>query len=175
VQQAVQWQDANGRNVLLASERIDHNQADGGPDAGAIVVLLVSHLDGKAKVLRTMTDASGTPTAPCRTDFGMEVLPGSLTVRDDDHDGIGEATVAWWVVCRGDPGQYPARVAVLSGADKYILRGQGLPKVGTPSYSVADRKALGLPAATFSAEPGRSHWPVNSYTRAAALFHQLFS
>ena len=175
VQQAVQWQDANGRNVLLGIERIDHNRADGGPDAGAIVVMLVANLDGKAKVLRTITDASGTVTKPCPTDFGMEVLPGSLTVRDDDHDGVGEATAAWWIACAGDVQRFPSRVALLSGGKKYLLSGQALPKVGSPSYTDADRKKMGLPAGTFGAGPGRGSWPANSYARATALFHRLFN
>lgn len=174
VTQAVQWQDRNGRNILLASERVDHTRADGGPDAGAIVVMLVSNLDGKAKVLRTMTDAQGTPTDPCPVDFGMEVVPGSLTVRDDDHDAVGEATVAWWVSCAGDVSRFPVRLALLSGSDKYILRGEGLPKAGDPHYSDADRRKMGLPAATFSAAPGKGGWPANSYARATALFKQLF-
>jgi hypothetical protein len=175
VTQAVQWQDKNGRNVLLAGERIDHNRGDGDVDAGAVVVMLVSNLDGKAKVLRKLTDATGTPTEPCPTDFGMEVLPGSLTVRDDDHDGVGEATVAWWIACAGDVQRFPSRLAVLSGTDKYQLNGLAMPKVGSPSYTEAQRKSMKLAAGTFSASPGRGSWPVNSYARATALFRQLFS
>lgn len=171
VEQAVQWEDRNGRNVLLASRRIDHNRGDGGPDAGTIVVLLVSHLDGRAEVERTMTDSIGTPTRPCALDLGLGVVPGSLTVRDDDHDGVGEVTAAWWTSCSGDAGQVSTRLALLSGPKKYILRGSGLPK---PEYTDAERRKLGVPPASFSASPGRSGWPANSYARVTALARQLF-
>jgi hypothetical protein len=47
VQQALQWQDANGRNLLLAGKRPIRDR-DGRESAGAIVVMLVTHLDTRA-------------------------------------------------------------------------------------------------------------------------------
>jgi hypothetical protein len=101
------------------------------------------------------------------------VLPGSLTVRDDDHDGVGEATAAWFALCHTDAGQYPVKLALLSGSRKDILRGEALPRVGSPRFTEAERRQLGAPAASFTAEPAPGRWPANSYRRAVTLYHQL--
>jgi hypothetical protein len=107
-------------------------------------------------------------TVNCDVDFNLDFMPDSVRVSDTDGDGYGEATVAWWSVCRGDPGAERLKLAVVTKDTYYILRGKGL--------RVSDTLPAGItvPPASFVPNVPAARWPDGTYAVATALFKQLF-
>jgi hypothetical protein len=164
--EAWQWTDGNGTNVLLLTVQVTGRRTDGGAtDAATLRVVHAARLDTAPTVLRRLADAG---SGPCTTDYGFDFTPGSVTVGDQDHDGVGEATVGWWERCRGDVGPATVKLGVLTRGDWFVLRGQGF--VG-PRPTTLDGA---LASASFAASPAAPAWPAGAYRSTVALFHRLY-
>jgi hypothetical protein len=142
-------------------------EADG--DVVREATLRVTHAAGQGdrlKVLRRLQDPG---TRNCDVDYGLDFVPDSVRVSDRDGNGIGDASVAWWASCRGDPGPYTVKVAVVTNGLYYILRGEGQRRSDPPVPGGVD-----VPAATFKPAPSKAGWPRNMYQDAVAEFNELF-
>ena len=135
--------------------------------AATLHVYHAAGLGQSPRMLLTPLRDPGTPN--CDLDFGLDFVPGSVRVTDADGDGYGEATVGWWSVCRGDPGQERIKLALLTKDTYYILRGVGLRAGETLPAGIT------VPPATFRPNVPEGRWPAGSYAATTALFKQLFS
>jgi hypothetical protein len=164
-EEAWSWTDSKGRNVVVLSK--DVTERDG--DQVRAATLYVTHAAGRNgdfEELRRLTDPG---TRNCDTDFGLDFVKGSVSVADRDRDGNGEASVGWWASCRGDPGPYTIKLAVLSEGEYFILRGQG--QVATDP---ALPPGISVPEATFKPDPAQARWPRGTYDETVQLFERLF-
>jgi hypothetical protein len=149
VVEAYSWSDANGQNLAATTSQ----------DADAKVDLQVFHLaglDSDAKTLRVMRDP-GLPD--CDGKGTASFTRGSLLVRDLDKNDVAEVAVGWTTKCAGDTKSL-AKLALITGGQKYILRGEG--EIGTPGS--------GSPAP----EPAASSWPKEYQPALVRLFRQLY-
>lgn len=165
--EARQWRDRNGLNLMVASQT-DDNHRDQGPyvDAATIFVVLVTDLDGKPHLRRTMIDPSGS----CGEDFAQGIADGSVQVTDLDHDGVGEVSIGWYRSCSTDVSPHPVKLAVLTGATKLILRGDGFTTEEANSFDAPAE----LPHGGFTPEPSAGLWPPGTYEATVRLFYAVF-
>lgn len=147
------WDDANGRNLLVTASAA-------GRVAGSYD-LRVTQLAGvgeAARVLRVMREP-GVPR--CGSGSGTaRFTPGSVTVRDLDRDGIGEVSVGWSFGCSAAGAKTEAKLVLLAGGQKHILRGRGV--IGRPG------------SGGFVPDPAPGSWPEGYLDALTALFHQLY-
>lgn len=121
VRQAFTWTDDNGMNLLVASSLRTSSGT-------TLRVVHVAGLDKTPRTLRVMTD----PDLPLCSGSGggsgsggrAEFTVGSMFVRDLNRDGVAEATIGWSSRCPGSS-RSEAKLAMISGTNKYIIRGQG--------------------------------------------------
>lgn len=150
--QALRFTDANGANLVVL--RTPGTQRD--PRLLADHVLLRAATGGAGRVLRAVRDGE----EACEFDETAEFVDGSLSVRDDDQDGLGEVTFAYRLACRSDVSESELKLLVLEDGKKYILRGtsssQFVPDPGDP-----------VP------EPARQAWPGASYDQALSRFREF--
>lgn len=164
-QEAWTWTDTNGRNVLVLSKQVSKREGDVVREA----TLYAHHAagrDGKYERLRRLTQPG---VKNCEVDYGLDFVPGSVAVGDADGDGYGEATVGWWFFCRGDPGPYSIRLALVSKGEYWILRGEGQ-RASDPVLA----NGITVPAATFKPSKPAAAWPRGSYDSTVTLFKTLF-
>jgi hypothetical protein len=159
------WTDTNGRNLFVTTKSVDKRE---GPvvRAATLHVYHAAGLGRQPRMLLTPLRDPGTPN--CDVDFGLDFVPGSVQVSDTDGDGHGEATVAWWSICRGDPGAERLKLALVTKGTYYILRGYGLRAGETLPAGIT------VPPATFTPNVAAGRWPHGSYDAATALFRQFF-
>jgi hypothetical protein len=166
VREALTWSDRNGRNLLVASRRTSSTTDANGTslESATIRVVHVAHLESRPVVLRTMTDPGG----PCELNFDNDVNGDYGVAGDLNRDGFAEVTVSWFSMCRGDPGEYGVKVAMLSNGDKYILRGIGWPG-GKPDLpgDWADAKIQ-------QTEPAAAAWPKGFHKATENVFFRLY-
>ena len=149
VVEAYSWSDANGHNLAATTSQ----------DADAKVDLQVFHLaglDSDARTLRVMRDP-GLPD--CDGKGSASFTRGSLLVRDLDKNDVAEVAVGWTTKCAGDTKSL-AKLALITGGKKYILRGEG--EIGSPGS--------GNPMP----EPVASSWPKEFQPALVRLFRQLY-
>jgi len=159
------WTDTNGRNVLVLSKQVTKREGDVVREA----TLFVHHAagrDGKYERLRVLTQPG---VKDCDVDYGLDFVPGSVVIGDADSDGYGEATVGWWFSCRGDPGPYSIRLALVSKGERWILRGDGQ-RASDPALP----NGITIPPATFKPSEPAAAWPKGSYDPTVILFKKLF-
>lgn len=144
------FRDANGSNIVVLRKST--------AVAGGISLMadqIAQRGTGRRRVLREVRD--GMPACP--VDLTAEFVHGSLGVRDDDGDGIGEVHFAYRLACRGDVSPAEQKLLVLEDGKKYILRGETI----TAYASFVDP----VP------EPVPEGWPHGVYDKAIALFRDL--
>lgn len=149
VRQAFTWTDDKGQNLLVTATR----------RTSSGTTLRVVHVAGPAsapRTLRTMID----PSLPlnCANGGRASFTAGSIFVRDLDDDGVAEATIGWTSRCSG--GRTEAKLALVSGSSKYIIRGRGT--VGERGSGSADP------------DPARGSWPPGFFKPVAALYRSLY-
>jgi hypothetical protein len=153
--QAFRWVDENGDNVLVltAADSTLRTYLFAGPPEGL-------------QLMRSMSDpgAEGCPAGQVN-----QFTDGSVRLADSDGDGLAEVTVAWSFACVGHSGPRTVKLALLEGADKYILRGEGhlSPQEATSAGS-------GWPGASFVEDPGRLQWPPGAFESTTELFREFF-
>ena len=162
------WKDRNGTNLVVAGRTLTTGKDAGGLEtrSGTVRVVHVARTESAHPVvLRTMTDTSG---VPCELDLSMDVASDYAVAADLNGDGYGEVSVSWYSACRGDPGTYLVKTALLSNGAKYILRGVGWVG-GKPDIpgEWADGKVT-------DTEPAASQWPKGFHRPTTNVFLRLF-
>lgn len=84
-----------------------------------IYVQLYSGKGEKQKQLRLVQDG----VASCEFDVGVGFIDGSVSVTDEDEDGVNELTFAYDVECTSDVSPATRKLLLLEGKDKHALRG----------------------------------------------------
>jgi len=164
-EQAWTWNDTNGRNILVLSKQVMKREGDAIRDA-TLFATFAAGREGSYDRLRRLTQPG---TKDCDVDFGLDFVPGSVVIGDADSDGYAEATVGWWFSCRGDPGPYNLRLALLNKTEYWILRGEGQ-RASDPALP----NGIIIPPATFKPSEPASAWPKGSYDSTVTLFKTLF-
>jgi hypothetical protein len=162
---AGRWTDRDGRNLLVATRRVDARDAAGTVSAATIRVVHWAHLESHPVLLRVMDDPSG---PPCEFDFNSDLDGDYMSVADLNRDGYLDVTVAWFRSCLSEADRSDVKVAVLSNGHKYILRGWGWPGNSRPD-------GPGWPDAQVNqTEPAASAWPAGFHLAAERVFLRLF-
>ena len=91
-----------------------------------IYVQLFSGKGDKQKELRLVKDG----VTGCELDLTADFLDGSVSVTDEDTDGINELTFAYDLACKGDVSPNTRKLLVLEGKDKHALRGDSRVDLG---------------------------------------------
>jgi hypothetical protein len=164
-EEAWSWTDANGRNVVVLSRDVTEEDA-GVVQAATLYVTHAAGRNGKFEQLRRLYDPG---TRDCDTNFGIGFVKGSVAVNDRDGNGIGEASVGWWASCRGDPGPYLIKLALLSEGEYFNLRGEGQVAADPPLPG-----GIEVEKATFRPDPAEDRWPRGTYAETVELFGRLF-
>jgi hypothetical protein len=137
---AMVWTDALGDNAAFATRREVKDKA------GTSVYLRVQHwADGGSgwKLLREIKDQS----ERCEFDNVTAFRRASFAVDDADRNGVGELRFAYVVDCVSDVSPQTAKLVVLEGGAKSILRGSTLLIDGDEVYG-----------GTFTPDPGPAKW-----------------
>lgn len=131
-------------------------EADTAGGGGSVLAEHVAYgPDGQRRLLREVRDS----VPECEYDLTAEFLPGSLDVRDDDEDGVGEVVFVYRLACRSDVSAAEQKLLLLEGGEKHILRGW----TSTPYEPYEEPKA----------EPAAGDWPEGSYEWAVDRFREL--
>jgi hypothetical protein len=167
--EARRWQDRNGLNLMVASQTLDHHRADGPqPDVATLHVQLVTGLGVRPRLLGDLHDVTG---SPCDWDFNQAVVDGSVQVTDTDHDGVGEVTVGWFASCSSDVSPYSVNLALLTGVDEFVLRGQGFVAGGRNAFPEPEAS----PPLAFTQESATGPWPAGIFDATGRLFRTVFA
>lgn len=136
---ALAWTDAFGDNVALFTRREVKEKA------GSSVFLRVHHWasSGGWKLLREIKDQS----ERCEFDNVTAFRRASFDVDDTDRNGVGELRFAYVVDCVSDVSPQTAKLIVLEGGAKSILRGSTLIMDGQESYG-----------GTYTPDPAAAKW-----------------
>lgn len=84
--------------------------------------LFVQLFTGKGEAQKELRLVSDGVTG-CEFDVVAQFLPGSVSITDEDADGVDELTFAYDVACTSDVSPNTRKLIVLEGKDKHILRG----------------------------------------------------
>jgi len=95
---------------------------------------------GKLKQVRLVQDG----VSGCDFDVTASLVPGSVTVTDEDTDGKVELTFAYDTACRSDVSPVTRKLLVLEGTAKHALRGSAKLDVGNGATEGGDYKADGF-------------------------------
>jgi hypothetical protein len=157
---AVQFEDANGTNLVVLSQRYEERESTLGGPAAWVHVYADQFVTsgGTTRSLRKVQDG----VDECPTDDQVAFKSDKAEVSDLDGDGIGEILFGYTVGCAGDISPIDLKILVLEGGDKYILRGEtyGAPGQGKEVYG---RLPVGKP------DPAWASWPKG--TQALAERH----
>jgi len=163
---AWRWTDANGVNLLLTTSQVTSHYTDTtGVNGITLRVVQAARLDSTPTVLRRLVDAG---VGPCENDYTFQFTNDLVAFTDRNADGVLEATIGWWEMCRGDIGPATVKLGVLTGGNWFVLRGVGFPDQ-RPAASYGT-----FPALTFTPSPAAPGWPRGSYAPTVELFRQLY-
>jgi hypothetical protein len=170
------WKDRDGDHMLVLSAQRSTDKETGEFDSTLYVTSFrqAENPDGRStvKVLRTLTEPG---TDPCLVGNPDSFVPDMTTLTDTDRDGIGEITVGWEFLCRGELGPSQVRLALLEGADKYILRGTGYVSLFASRETAQEYRTELDPGAeplAYEPDPDASGWPAGAYAHAEELFKE---
>ena len=81
------------------------------------------------KELRLVQDG----VTDCELDVIVNFVDGSVSITDEDADGVDELTFAYDLACTGDISPHVRKLLVLEGKDKHALRGTSRIDLGATS------------------------------------------
>ena len=150
----VRWIDSAGVNTLVLSRGTgtpgETDDSGSAVAAGSLYVTLFLGEGDSPVIQRQMRE-------PILCDGGsVDVRDGSVRVTDSDGDSVGEVTTGWTVTCPDDAGASLAKLSLLEGEEKYILRG---PVDGDGAYTP---------------DPAADSWPAGALEVTDAMFRELF-
>jgi hypothetical protein len=126
IEGGLSWTDAYGDNLALFTRR---ESSAGGAKS---VYLRAYHWanGGQWRLIREVKDQS----EKCAFDTVTAFVASSFKVEDADENGVGEVRFAYTVDCTSDVSPSTAKVLVLEGGAKFILRGKTRIFDGNESY-----------------------------------------
>lgn len=151
----VRWTDGAGVNtlVLSAGTGTPGETDDSGSvvAAGSLYVTLFLGDGDSPVVQRQMRE-------PILCDGGsVDLRDDSVRLFDSDGDSVGEVTTGWTVTCPNDARATVAKLSLLEGPDKFILRGP------------VDGDGAATP------DPAPDSWPAGALEATDGMFDELFS
>jgi hypothetical protein len=163
---AVRYSDALGDNLVVLSVLAERKPSLQVIGERSDWITLYAHQyvtsGGRTRLVRTVTDG----VQDCTVDHQAEFAPRTPEVSDVDGDGVGEVLFGYTVGCHGDISPVRAKLLLLEGGDKYIMRGESYSTPGTGRYALG-RLPLGAP------EPAWSAWPKRARTLAERHWDQV--
>jgi hypothetical protein len=131
VQEAWQWKDKLGDNILIASYVAPYNdkQKSEYSEEGQTAELHTFHYlrkDSGYKILWKISDAE----KACPFDITCGFIDGSTTITDLNSNGIAETKVQYVIVCRSDVSPAYMKLIIHEDTVKYSLRGSMWLKYG---------------------------------------------
>lgn len=123
IQEAWQWDDRLGKNVLITSVLGPYTvkSKETGEETQTIELFAVHYIktDTGYKALWRMNDL----IKECELDHVAEFIKGSTTITDLDKDSIAETKVQYKLACRGDVSPSYMKLIMHEDTAKYALRG----------------------------------------------------
>lgn len=124
LQEAWQWTDQSGDNILITSavepyEDKEKNEYGEEGWTSALNAYLYVKKDSDYQLLWKANDGEKS----CPFDITCEFIKGSTSVTDLDNDGIAEATIQYRLACRSDVSPAEMKLIMHEGAEKYLLQG----------------------------------------------------
>ncbi|MBK9034383.1 MAG: hypothetical protein IPL61_24475 [Myxococcales bacterium] len=137
VEQVWSWTDGDTATAGLAVFSSTDTVKVGRVVARKLFVQYYRGKAGKLKLVRLVND--GVPT--CAYDVVAQFVPGSVSVTDEDADGVSELTFAYDVTCTSDVSPSTRKLLVLEGPAKHALRGNSRIDAGGGDLVGGDYKA----------------------------------
>jgi hypothetical protein len=124
VQEAWQWKDKLGDNILIASyiAPYDDKQKNEYGEEGQTAELHTFHYLRKDSGYKILWKISDTEKA-CPFDITCGFIDGSMTVTDLNNNGIAETKVQYAIACRSDVSPAYMKLIMHEDTVKYSLRG----------------------------------------------------
>ena len=119
-----------------------------------IFVQLFTGKGDKQKELRMINDG----VTGCEFDVVAKFIEGSVSVTDEDSDGINELTFAYDVTCTSDVSPATRKLLVLEGKDKHALRGTSRVDAGGGDVLGGDYQADGFKKAPAIKAMAEGRW-----------------
>ena len=119
-----------------------------------IFVQLFTGKGDAQKELRMINDG----VTGCALDVTARFIDGSVSITDEDADGIDELTFAYDVACTGDVSPATRKLLVLEGKDKHALRGTSRIDAGGGDVLGGDYKADGFKKAPAIKAMAEQRW-----------------
>jgi len=127
---AIQYTDSLGKNLVLITETgLFQNKKNKSEMDGMDAELFAYHYTEKEnkwvqnwKVLDYIRD--------CPLDIRADFLSTSLTITDEDKNGIAEVWLVYVITCRGDVSPLTMKIIMYQNSQKYAIRGNS--KINMP-------------------------------------------
>jgi hypothetical protein len=154
--QAWTFVDGRGTDYVLLSAKNVTGEAT--RSAYLYVDLWVLPAGGKPKLVRTVRDA----VEDCDADAEARFHDDAFGVTDLDADGVAEVTFGYETGCRSDASPNAYKLLLLTGTDKYILRGTTIVRDPGDGH--------GNQGGRFTPDPDARRWPRGAFAHARALW-----
>lgn len=142
------WLDKKGENLLLLCETgsfnspVPPNSKENPYQEWGRAAELHSYHYLKAGERFTLLWKLFDQVKVCPFDLDAAFLPNSLTITDQDANGIAESTFLYKLACRSDLSPAPLKLIMHEGTAKYALRGETLVNIGPLSEVTGGRKTI---------------------------------
>ena len=123
IQEAWQWKDKLGDNILITSYVAPYEHKDEFGQENQSSGLYAFHYlkkDGDYTLLWKMSDG----IEDCSVDLTCEFMKGAATVTDLDKNGVAETKVQYALACHGDVSPAYMKLIMHEDTVKYALRGK---------------------------------------------------
>ncbi len=117
--QALGWKDKNGENVIILTATKELWDSKEENRSKELYGLHYINQGGVWKLSRQIYDF----VKDCPFDVMLDFVPNSLTVTDQDKDGLGEVTFLYTLGCRSDVSPDDLKLMLLENGQKYAIRG----------------------------------------------------
>lgn len=111
------WKDKNGTNILILT--VTEIKTKGDKRSAEIFAYNYIVDGGSNKLLWKMYDF----IKDCEFDVTLNFIENSLTITDEDNNGIGESTIHYKMGCRSDVSPVDMKLIMHEGETKYAIRG----------------------------------------------------
>jgi hypothetical protein len=118
-QQILGWKDKNGENLIVLTETKELWDSKEENRSKELYALHYIQQAGAWKLSRQIYDF----VKNCPFDVMLNFVPNSLTVTDQDKDGLGEVTFLYTLGCRSDVSPDDLKLMLLENGQKYAIRG----------------------------------------------------
>lgn len=122
------WQDKNGDNLMVFSEKTTYYESSEGPGSTSIELHAYHYADAGDgyELIREVKDFE----MDCGLANSARFLENLTEITDLDDDGYAEITFVYHLGCSGDISPRPQKLIMLENGEKYAIRGESILEMG---------------------------------------------